>query len=140
MRANLFAIGRVPWGEARRLLIGMTCAWADLDGWHQTEPSDQPPIATHLWAWGDERWARVRVDGEDAVVAILTTAMLSLPGAEFVEVDIEDGPLLLIDPEDDRIPLTSKEWLGGEARVLNVLGPQPLAFIERRRQRERPAD
>lgn len=87
--AWLAAHGRHPWPEISALLTGCTCAWADVDGFHAGPPPAEPPLATHLWAWGPGRLLRVRVDGSDGIAAELH---LSDPGLASLSASLSGTP------------------------------------------------
>lgn len=117
-------LGWVPWARARAEFARMTCAWADLDGWHIAAAPDNPPLTTHLWAWSPGRWARVRMDGESGVVGLLSYGR---EGDEQVEVRLRGarpwgtGAL--------RIPATSDRWLDTGFTLLDVAGLCPVTFV-----------
>ena len=63
--------GRMTWSEARSgPLAGTTAFWADLDGAHLASPPAAAPLTSTVWAWNDERLVRVRLDGQDAHLAV----------------------------------------------------------------------
>lgn len=52
-------------------LDGCTCLWQDLDGLHAEPPPQLAPPASILWGWrGGSHLVRVRLDGDDAYVAV----------------------------------------------------------------------
>ncbi|GAB3275247.1 hypothetical protein GCM10027589_00230 [Actinocorallia lasiicapitis] len=118
-RATLIGHGRKSWPEARELLDGHRCAWADLDGFTVGAAPEDPPLATVLWAWNDTSLLRLRIDGPEAVIG-----QLDLTGDE-VDVTVR----------------TSRTWPAGEGRVsvadqwrdlpvvlYEVAGLMPLTF------------
>ncbi|MQS09973.1 hypothetical protein [Streptomyces alkaliphilus] len=72
---RIHGYARLPWDEARALLDGCECTWADLDGIHLTDaPPERLPVgATHLWGWSAARYVRVRFDLDTVHLAVLTT-------------------------------------------------------------------
>ncbi|AKH81446.1 hypothetical protein AA958_03730 [Streptomyces sp. CNQ-509] len=126
--ARLERRGRLPWPDARALLAGTTCAWADLDGFHVAPAADLPgpaPLATHLWAWDDggARCSRLRFDGAQALVAVLhvgdTDGGLQVrvrPGRPWDEHDHRVGPL-------------RPEAYGLDFELLELTGPTPATFV-----------
>ncbi|MGW2410132.1 hypothetical protein ACWCXK_37295 [Streptomyces sp. NPDC001739] len=102
--ARLERIGRLDWHQARSLLAGTTCAWADLDGFHVTEADrlpEEPPQSTHLWAWDTNRCLRLRIDGAQALTAALHPGQNDReqvrvhirPGTPWARDDKQAGPL-----------------------------------------------
>lgn len=125
--ARLERHGRLPWSDARNLLAGTTCAWADLDGFHIAPAADLPetvPPATHVWAWGDGAPCfRLRVDGADALVAALHVGddggglrVRVRPGRPWNENDHQVGPLR---PEAYQLDFD----------LLEVAGATPVTFV-----------
>jgi hypothetical protein len=80
-------------------LAGTTCLWQDLDGLHVEPPPSEGPVTSILWGWRDDALVRVRLDGESAFVAVVTTA---LGGVSAVQWDLRPG---------------------GDGRVAGVRGP-----------------
>jgi len=125
--ARLERIGRLGWVEARSLLAGTTCAWADLDGFHVTGADrlpEEPPQSTHLWAWDPNRCLRLRIDGTRALAAALHPGQ---DGAEQVRVHVRPGTPWA---EDDKQagPLRPE----AHALVFELLelpGPTPATFV-----------
>lgn len=117
----LIGLGRLPWPGIRDLCSGMTCAWADYDGFHrQQQPQlpDQAPPYSHVWAWGSDHAVRVRLDQDEGVVGVLTTNPNAWPGA------------LLSEP----VEVTERDAWQHQAdattiRLLEVAGPMPIAFV-----------
>ena len=121
---HLFGHGRLPWSDVRRLAEGLTCAWADLDGWHEGPAPDEAPISTHLWGWGRDRWLRARIDGDTAIVG-----ELSLGGAgEVVTVAVRDG---IPWGDDARIPARAAHAVSAPVTLLEVQGLSRVAFASR---------
>ena len=69
--------GRTQWSEIQPQLEGMTCAWADLDGFHVEAVPREQPVTTHLWGWAPDRWVRVRVDPAFCVAGFLSAERTS---------------------------------------------------------------
>lgn len=60
---TLYGCGALTWPEIIRLLDGFVGVWGDVDGMHLAEPLPaEAPAYTHVWAWRDETYARVRLD------------------------------------------------------------------------------
>jgi hypothetical protein len=117
----LAGLGRRGWNDVRQLCAGMTCAWADYDGYHLVKddgcPADAPPYS-HLWAWSPDQLVRVRVDGDHAVVGVLTTNPIEPAGSElFEQVDVVER-----EAASFRDPPTT-------IRLLQVIGPMPVVFL-----------
>ncbi len=125
--ARLDRIGRLSWPQARSLLAGTTCAWADLDGFHVADagrlPAD-PPHSTHLWAWDQARCLRLRIDGPQALTAVLRPSQDSgeqvhvhvRPGTPWAAGDQQAGPL---PPEAHAL----------DFELLELPGPTPATFV-----------
>jgi hypothetical protein len=69
--AELIGYGRVAWDVVTGMLDGAEAAFADYSGFHIGPPPDTPPPYTHLWAWTSQWLARVRIDGQTAIIGIL---------------------------------------------------------------------
>jgi hypothetical protein len=69
-------------------LNGATCLWQDLDGLHAEPPPPEPPPTSILWGWRDGALIRIRLDGEDAFVAVVPSAH---PGVRTVPWDLRPG-------------------------------------------------
>lgn len=131
MKAWLTGHGRVPWDEARLLIDGSMCAWAGLDGWQVATAPQQAPIATHLWAWSDGRWARLRLDRGDAVVAVLSAAEPAAGSGSGVteEVEVRVVEAVPWSPTDGRLPKASRSVVGDPVTLLEVIGASPVTFV-----------
>jgi hypothetical protein len=124
---RLERLGRMPWPEARTLLAGTTCTWADLHGFH-IEPADRLPAevpqSTHLWAWADDRCVRVRVDGTDALVAVLRP-----DGRPGTAVSIRTRPGLPWGADDKQVGPLPPGAHSLRFELLELLGPSPATFV-----------
>lgn len=76
--AVLHAYGRLPWTDLLAAVDAAPAAWADYDGFHIGHCPDQPPPYTHLWAWTANWLLRARIDGGQAIVAVLQIGELDL--------------------------------------------------------------
>ncbi|MEU8305914.1 hypothetical protein AB0C84_20345 [Actinomadura sp. NPDC048955] len=122
--AWLVARGRLSWKQALPHLAGTTCLWADLDGLHSGPSSAQVPIATHLWAWGDDgRLLRARIDGPDCVLAELHLDPTTM--GEPVRFTVRQVPTWPLD--EGRVSVTD-QWRARTATLYEVLGLMPLTF------------
>jgi hypothetical protein len=121
--AWLTAHGRQPWPQIGTLLTGCTCAWADLDGFHAGEPPADPPLATHLWAWGEGRLLRVRVDGAEGITAELhlTRSGKGQP-VTVTEHEASSWP-----SEEGRVSV-APQWRARTVTIYRVEGIMPLEF------------
>jgi len=68
---RIIAHGRVTWTQLLLLTDGLTCAWADHQGWHAGACPDSATAYTHVWGWSRDRLLRARIDETDVVVAEL---------------------------------------------------------------------
>ncbi|WP_406260404.1 hypothetical protein OIA45_19640 [Streptomyces chartreusis] len=125
--ARMDRIGRLDWTEARSLLTGTTCAWADLDGFH-VAGSDQlptePPHSTHLWAWDQDRCLRLRIDGSQALIASLLPGH---DGGEQVRVYVRPGTPWAVD--DKQAGPLQPEAHALAFELLELSGPAPATFV-----------
>jgi hypothetical protein len=125
-RMWLVGHGRMRWPEARAVLDGLSCAWADLEGWHQgLECPVERPLATHLWGWSSDRWARVYLDGDTAVVGVLSA--VEPPEGEPVEVELLDGRPW--GEDEQRLPRDARRWGATRPVLLEVRGLTRCTFI-----------
>jgi hypothetical protein len=119
----LIARGRRPWPEIHALVDGCTCAWADLDGFH-TEPAPaSPPLATHLWAWNEDRLLRVRIDGSDGIAAELR--LTEAGRGEPVTVTVREAVSW---PAGEGRVSAGQQWRDRPLRVYQVEDLMPLEF------------
>jgi hypothetical protein len=68
--------GLMTWAAAvTGALAGCTCLWQDLDGLHVEPPPGEAPPTSILWGWrGGSHLVRIRLDGDDAYVAVYQAA------------------------------------------------------------------
>ncbi|MCX4429656.1 hypothetical protein [Streptomyces mirabilis] len=125
--ARLERIGRLGWVEARALLTGTTCAWADLDGFHVAAADrvpEHPLHATHLWAWDLRRCLRMRIDGPHALTALL---MPGQDGGEQVLVHARPGtPWAKGDQQAGPLPAEAHAL---SFELIELPGPAPATFV-----------
>ena len=125
--ARLERIGRLGWAEARSLLTRTTCAWADLDGFHIAEADRLPelsPHATHLWAWDSGRCLRLRIDGSQALTALLQPGQ---DGGEQVLVHVRPGtPWAAGDQQVGPLPAEAHTL---SFELIELPGPTPATFV-----------
>jgi len=70
--ATLIGCGRVGWPQVTRMLAGSQAAWAGYDGFHfGTLPESALPYS-HMWAWTEDRLARIRLHGRHAIAGVLS--------------------------------------------------------------------
>lgn len=119
----LVAHGRRPWAEVNSLLTDCVCAWADLDGFHTESAPATPPLATHLWAWNQDRLLRVRIDGQDGIAAELR---LSESG-QGEPVTITERKAVSWPSGEGRVS-AAQEWRDRPLRIYHVQGLMPLEF------------
>lgn len=125
--ARLDRVGRLAWADARPLLAGTTCAWADLDGFHVTGAErlpDEPPYATHLWAWDDTHCLRLRLDGGRALTAALHPGQ---DGGEQVNAHVRPGTPW--DAADKQVGPLRPEVHALAFELLELTGPSPATFV-----------
>jgi hypothetical protein len=129
MTWTLHGLGSLQWPEVARLCTGMTCAWADYDGFHEGACPDAAPPYSHVWGWATGRYIRVRVDGEHGVVGVLVDDT-----ATDVSVRAALEASQAMPPEEDvEIAVTvatnvTSEY-GAGTTLLRVIGPLPLTFV-----------
>ncbi|MFF0520679.1 hypothetical protein ACFYTC_18355 [Actinomadura nitritigenes] len=121
--ARLVARGRVPWEHALPHLTGTTCLWADIDGLHTGPPPGRAPIATHLWAWDEDRLLRARVDGSDCILAELHLGSAAV--GDLVGIAVRQVPTW---PLGEGRVSVADEWRARSATLYEVLGLMSLTF------------
>ncbi len=141
MTWTLLGYGQQDWPRVVELARGMTCAWADITGFHVGACPQTVPAYSHLWAWsaGHDRLLRARIDGDRAVVGVLTTAGPDPSALANEQVEVLDGalddegtqPLTLLTwkPGDTTIGEQPPEVLPGSVRGYRMAGPMPVVFI-----------
>jgi hypothetical protein len=82
---ELFGYGRRRWPDIRQLLTDFVAVWGDLDGMYLAEPPPpEAPAYTHLWAWREQVYARVRLDPttDQHVLGVLSVVGDPPPGGQ----------------------------------------------------------
>lgn len=126
MTWRLIPLGRLSWTQVLAHARGLTCAWADLGGFQVGPPPQAPPPYSHLWGWCADRCLRVRIDGQMAIAAVLTSM-----GTEGREVPVSDNPLKAPRREGYDMPAGTRPWWeSGGYRTLTVMEPVPLTFVQ----------
>lgn len=118
---RLIRNGWTDWASVLDILGKDQCLWIDLGGLHHGPAPTQLPVgATHLWSWRPSRWARVRLDGDRALAAVLTTD--GNTQGEAVTVRTSDG---LPWGQHSR----AAEW-NHKVTLMVTEGNAPITFIE----------
>lgn len=126
MTYTLEGLGRLPWAEVRGAVGRATCSWVDLDGIQVGPAPPAAPPCTHLWAWEEDRWVRVRVDGTEGIVGVLTRGGGN--GGEPVDVDRRLVWTWRPD-EDQRVRPLPKALAGRAVKLLTTRELRPLTFV-----------
>ncbi|MGH8897661.1 MAG: hypothetical protein ACRDZ4_11715 [Egibacteraceae bacterium] len=126
MTYMLEGLGRLPWAEVCGAVGRATCSWVDLDGIQVGPAPSAAPPCTHLWAWEEDRWVRVRVDGTEGIVGVLTHGGRS--GGEPVTVDRRLVRTWRPD-EDQRVRPLPEALAGREVELLTAHELRPLTFV-----------
>ena len=58
-------------------LAGATCLWQDLDGLHIEPAPAVAPLTSIVWGWREDLLTRIRLDGQDAFVAVREPGQLT---------------------------------------------------------------
>ena len=131
-RAHLVGYGRLDWATAHATIGQVDSCWADLDGWHIAPLPVTAPHTTHLWGWRDDVCWRLRVDGDEAVVAALhlgqpSSAPSNAPVAEQVLARISAATPW---PRDDRqVSLRGDSPDRWSWQIVELPGPAPISFV-----------
>lgn len=126
----LIGHGLLPWCEVSRLAEPCRAAWADYDGFHV---GDLPPICppySHIWAWSDQCWLRIRPDGDGGAIVgelRLVDSDDDLAGGEPVDVHVLPG--LLWNPADQRVTPRGDDLTGAELHLIEVPGATAVSFL-----------
>lgn len=114
------------WAEVRDLLGDADCAWADIDGWHETTcPDAPPPGCTHLWAWDESASWLLRPDGYGFMLVELRMSSADSRPASGVSVRYEiDHTILMPDGQDGIVQPSSNRFV-----VVRVVGVESLSFV-----------
>lgn len=131
MRCRLESHGFLEWATLRPFLECATCLWAGIDGVQNGQAPDRIPAFSHLWGWWKGgRWARVRLDGDGGILAILTELAAIDPRHD---ADVYDVECLAVRAWSSRLyphvgPLP--DHLNGiEMTILRTIEPIPLHFV-----------
>jgi hypothetical protein len=126
--ARLIGHGLVPWERVVELADGLSCAWADYQGFHLGRCPAAAPPSSHLWGWSGNRLLRVLVDGEQAIVGELLLAGPVDGGGE--SVTVAERQLRTYAPEDGRIGAQpSGQLFPGVVHAVEVQGEMPVLFV-----------
>jgi len=135
--ATLIAYGRVTWDQITRMLAGAQAAWADYDGFHIGAPPGSPPPYSHLWAWTPDWLARIRIDSQHAIAAVL--ALHGQPGnpppeqwrqdVQFHQVQSQTWP-----PAEKRVGPLPPDVAGQPADLYLVPGERSVTFVRIRQE------
>lgn len=129
---ELFGYGRRRWSDIRQLLAGFIAVWGDLDGMHLAEPPPpEAPAYTHLWAWRERVYARVRLDpttGEH-VLGVLSVVGDPPPGGRPIgPVTVQVCPVRGWD-NDPRVSSLRRELRNPGLERLVTLETAPVTFV-----------
>jgi hypothetical protein len=123
--------GQMTWSEALAgPLNDATCLWQDLDGLHAEPPPPEAPPTSILWGWRDDALIRVRLDGKDAFIAVVSSAQA---GVRTVPWDLRPYP-----DGDGRVagirgPAVTSGAMHGAFEQVIVAGPGdatgPITFV-----------
>lgn len=118
--------GEVEWARLQEAADGMTCAWADYDGFHIGPCPTQAPPYSHIWGWSDDGGTllRGRIDAGRVTVGWLRTS-----GAQGEPVDCVVRDLLTWRQEHERLHITMDRPYPERMRTVEILGPGPVSFI-----------
>ncbi|MCI2416186.1 hypothetical protein MOQ72_02015 [Saccharopolyspora sp. K220] len=61
------------WPMLQSFAADWEASWADVAGFHLEPMPEQQPVTTHLWAWSQSHWLRVRIDGACWWAALLSS-------------------------------------------------------------------
>lgn len=126
---SLIGHGRMSWSAARELLGAARCTWMDLDGLHVGPAPEAVPVSTHLWAWCEHAHYRVRIDGQEVVVAELVARdREDRRGGERVDV-VSYEPRIWPEGEG-RLSAETRRVLPESAVVHEVRDLVPIQFLE----------
>lgn len=129
---DLLAYGRRPWAEILSLLDDYSAVWGDLDGMHLAEPvPPDAPAYTHLWAWRNQVYARIRIDltSDRHVLGVLVVAGDPPPGGEpegRVEAEVQPVRGWGTDP---RVPNLRGDLREPRLERLVTRHPAPVTFV-----------
>jgi hypothetical protein len=130
--ATLIAYGRITWDQAVRMLTGAQAAWADYHGFHIGTAPDIPPPYSHLWAWTTDWLARIRIDNQHAIPAILTLTghPATCPPEQWrQEVQYHQTPSQTWPPAEKRVGPLSPDIAGQPADLYTITGEHPVTFV-----------
>jgi hypothetical protein len=133
MTWTLHGFGSLPWAEVQAVCAGMTCAWADYDGFQEGDCPTQRPPYSHVWGWSPGRFVRVRVDGEQGVVGLLTVNQAPAAPAHLGGSAATSGGTgrMAAEPVEVNVVTATNATAGVAAGtvLLRVIGPMPLTFV-----------
>lgn len=128
MTYRLISRGRLSWSKVVEAAKGLTCAWADLDGFHVGPAPTTAPPYSHLWGWSPVRCLRARIDGDGAIVGVL-----AVDGTEGEVVETQSHDMQTPKREGIELGAGLTPWAAtGTYETLTVIGPMPVTFVRAR--------
>jgi hypothetical protein len=127
----MHTLGRADYNDHYPALANMTASWADIDGWHHGPTPETAPTATHLWAWDDDSAARLRVDGTEAVAAILSTSPSHPTATRSTQVTVRTDTPMGWGIEERRIKAELSQQLRAKWQLLTVVDDLTITFVRR---------
>jgi len=132
--------GSVEWSVAVKAATGLRCAWIDLDGFHLADkfPQAAPDGLVSLWASGNDRWLRGRVDrgalSTSSSPAVVLGELLRDPTDDTGEaVEVEEQTVLHWETTEPRLSERGRaaraQTIADKTTVLVVRGVLPVTFV-----------
>jgi hypothetical protein len=119
MTWTLLGLGWQPWTRVVELCDGLTCSWGDYTGFHTGDCPPTAPPYSHVWGWSSDRFVRVRVDGDQGIVGLLTRTDADTWRPADVDEPVSIDISRAFSASKNRPPT----WL------LQVTGPSPVTFV-----------
>ena len=119
--------GEVGWSRLVEAADGMTCAWADYEGFHIGPCPAQAPPYSHIWGWNADGTTlfRGRIDA-----GRVTVGWLRAEGGDGEPVDCVAHGMFTWRPDHERLRIRSSgELIPPTMRAIEVLGPRPVTFV-----------
>lgn len=126
--------GEVEWSQLREDARGLTCAWADYEGFHIGSCPDDAPPYSHIWGWSSdgEVLLRGRIDAGRVTAGWLRKSPVG--GDKEREVTAITRQVITWNPANERLKINFSDEHGNgwpeRMQSVETLGENPVTFMK----------
>ena len=125
--------GEVEWSQLRKEAGGLTCAWADYDGFHIGPCPDEAPPYSHIWGWNRDGGVllRGRIDAGRVIAGWLRKTPSG--GEKEKKVPTVTRQVITWKPDHERLKINfagEKANWPEKMQSVEVLGENPVTFMK----------